>query len=65
MAYILGTTHPVIRFYVFTPNEQLNESAYSIIDTLDTTQIPMAGNKETAKTWAQAMGLKTWSYIKL
>ena len=62
MSYVLATTEKIKRWYVF----KLEESPqFYLIDRLDTSLVPRAGNKETAKQWAKALGLKTWSYVRI
>ena len=61
-SWILGTTEQVVRFYVF---DTLDPKDFRLIDQLDTTQVPMAADKETAKFWAMSLGLKTWRYIRM
>lgn len=65
MSYVLATTERIIRWYSFDPNKELNDSNFTIIDKLDLNRVPQAPDKETAKLWAKAIGLKTWRYLKL
>jgi hypothetical protein len=65
MSYVLATTENVVRWYSFDFSEEVNDKCFTIIDRLDLNRVPQAGNKETAKFWAIAMGLKTWRYVKL
>jgi len=65
MSYVLATTENVVRWYSFDLSKGVNETSFSIVDKLDLQLVPLAGDKETAKSWAKAMGLKTWRYVKL
>ena len=62
MSYVLATTDKVIRWYVFDP---VKCTSFSIIDKLDTSLVPKAHDKGTAKSWAKALGLTTWNYVRL
>lgn len=61
-SYILATTESVVRWYAFNTS---NPTTYSIIEKLDLSKVPAAENKETAKHWANLMGLKSWRYVSL
>lgn len=61
MSYILATNEQIKRFYVFDPSKP----GFTLTDKLDTRIIPQAHDKTTAKIWAQSLGLKTWTYIRL
>ncbi len=63
MSYVIATTEKIVRWYVFDP-KTVNETNFKLIDKLDLNQVSIAGDKATAKLWAQEMGLKTWRYIK-
>ncbi len=63
MGYVLATTERVVRWYVFDP-KTVGESNFKLVDKLDLNQVSIAGDKATAKLWAQEMGLKTWRYVK-
>lgn len=65
MAYVLATTEQVVRWYSFDMSKEVNESNYKIIDQLDLREVPMAGDKATAKSWAKSMRLKTWRYVRI
>ena len=63
-SYILATTTKIVGWYAFDTTKEINETCFSIIDKLDLSLVPVAGDKETAKLWAQAMGLKSWRYVR-
>lgn len=64
MGYVLATTENVVHWYSFNSSKEVNDKCFTIIDKLDLSLVP-AGDKEAAKSWAKAMGLKTWRYVKL
>lgn len=43
----------------------VSSTTYSLSEVLDLNIVPIAGDKATAKLWAQEMGLKTWRYVRL
>lgn len=70
MSYILATTEAMVRWYVFpidTPEDihRLNEGDFELVEILNLDTISGFGNKQTAKTVAMAVGLKTWRYVKI
>ena len=64
MRYVLATTERVFRWYVFDP-KTVSSTTYSLSEVLDFNIVPIAGDKATAKLWAEEMGLKTWRYVRL
>ncbi|SEB17743.1 hypothetical protein SAMN02745729_1314 [Marinobacterium iners DSM 11526] len=62
-SYVLASTHEVVQWYVFNPSRI--QDGYHLIDKLDLRKVPHAGNKDTAKLWAQALGLKTYKYVRI
>lgn len=64
MRYVLATTEKTVRWYVFDP-KTVSSTTYSLSEVLDLNIVPIAGDKATAKLWAQEMGLKTWRYVRL
>ena len=63
MSYVLATTETRVRWYKFqTP---VVRDQFELIEVLDTREVPMWGDKESAKLAALALGLKTWRYVKL
>ena len=64
MRYVLATTERVFRWYVFDPKTVISTN-HSLSKVLDLDIVPVAGDKATAKLWAQEMGLKTWRYVRL
>ncbi|MGP5214819.1 MULTISPECIES: hypothetical protein [Psychrobacter] len=43
----------------------MSSTTYSLSEVLDLNMVPIAGDKATAKLWAEEMGLKTWRYVRL
>jgi len=64
MSYVIATTEKIVRWYVFDP-KTVSETNFKLIDKLDLDQVALAGDKATAKLWAQEMGLKTCRYVKV
>lgn len=64
MGYVIATTEQTVKWYVFDP-KTVSKSNFELIDKLDLNQVSIAGDKATAKLWAQEMGLKTWRYVRL
>lgn len=56
-SYILATTTKIVGWYVFDTTKEINESCFSIIDKLDLTLVPVAGDKETAKLMTVITGI--------
>ena len=65
MAYVLGTTEDNVHWYAFKFAATLEEGQYELLDVLDLRRVPKFGDKQTAKDAAQALGLKTWRYVRL
>lgn len=65
MTYVLATTENVLRWYKFKFNERTSPDNFSLQIELDLSVIPQFGDKETAKKAAEALGLKTWRYVRL
>lgn len=65
MTYLLATTEDVVRWYKFKYNRDLEPGQFELLDQLDLKQVPLFGDKETAKLAAQALGLKTWKYVRI
>jgi hypothetical protein len=66
MGYVLGTAGVQnVQWYSFNPNATLQPGQYELLDILDLRRVPQMGDKETAKTAALALGLKTWRYVRL
>lgn len=63
MSYILATNHAVVRWYSFDPSRPAE--TVEIIDRLDLARVPMYVKKEDAKRAAEALGLKTWRYVRI
>ena len=65
MNYVLATTHSKVQWYKFKFNASLKEGEFILLDELDLNEVPYFRDKETAKLAAQALGLKTWRYVKI
>ncbi|QBP10111.1 hypothetical protein [Cupriavidus metallidurans] len=65
MTYILATTEEVVRWYKFKYNRDLEPGQFELVEKLDLKKVPLFGDKETAKLAAQALGLKTWRYVRI
>lgn len=63
MSYVLATNEARVRWYKFPM--PVERDHYELIEVLDTREVPMWGDKESAKLAAIALGLKTWRYVKL
>lgn len=64
-AYFLATTEQVVRWYKVPIIGRTEPGGYELLDKLDLTQIQGYGDKDTAKSVALALGLKTWRYVRL
>ena len=65
MTYVLATTENKVRWYKYTYGTNLKNGQFELLDILDLNQIPLLGDKATAKNVAKVLGLKTWRYVKL
>lgn len=65
MAYVLATNEKIVRWYKFDFNPSLAPGKCELLDMLDLNEVPKFSDKETAKIAAQALGLKTWRYVKI
>jgi hypothetical protein len=65
VTYILATTEEVVRWYKFKYNRDLEPGQFELVEKLDLKKVPLFGDKETAKLAAQALGLKTWRYVRI
>jgi len=65
MTYVLATTDSIVRWYKFKYDRNLEPGQFELLDKLDLKQVPLFGDKETAKLAAQVLGLKTWKYVRL
>ena len=59
--YVLATTDKIVRWYCVARDW----SSFELLDQLDLTRIAGYHDKATARTVAQALGLKTWRYVKI
>ena len=65
MSYVLATTGDKIKWYKFQIGTFPKSGEFSLVDELDLRLVPVFGDKPTAKLAAQAIGLKTWRYVKI
>lgn len=65
MTYVLGTTDNLVRWYRFAFNEHTRPGDFTLLAELDLRLTPQFEDKETAKRAAQALGLRTWRYVRL
>lgn len=65
MTYVLATTETVVSWYSFRFGPELKPGEYELLERLDLRRVPQFGDKETAKRAAQALGLKTWMYVRI
>lgn len=64
MTYVLATTDSKVRWYKFQLSDKTKPGDFALIDELDLSLVPCFGDKETAKMAANAIGLKTWRYVR-
>ncbi|AXV97030.1 hypothetical protein CJO80_16580 [Ralstonia solanacearum] len=65
MTYVLATTETVVRWYNFRGNPGPGRGEFELLERLDLSKVPQFGDKESAKRAAQALGLKTWLYVRI
>ena len=65
MSYVLATTHSTVQWYKFNLGSSMKQGDYELLKELDLYKVPCFGDKESAKLAAQALGLKTWRYVKV
>ena len=65
MSYVLATNHTKVRWYKFEVCPFSKPGEFELLAELDLSQVPSFGDKESAKLAAQALGLKTYRYVKL
>ena len=68
MAYVIATTENLVRGYAFKPDQRKDPAdplPFELLDRLDLGKVMLAGDKATAKHWAQAAGLKVWRYVRV
>lgn len=69
-SFVLATTESLVRWYVFDAaaasawREGDSTIEHTLSEVLDLRGRVLAGNKDTAKHWAKAMGLTTWRYVR-
>lgn len=64
MSFVLASGHNIVRWYVFDTTD-IQPGKFKLVDRLDLSKTPTAGDKETAKFWAIQLGLKSWKYVKV
>jgi len=64
-AWLLATLDTTVRWYVFDPEAAERPLPFELVDELDLARVPAFESKDAAKLVAQAMGLKTWRYVRL
>lgn len=65
MSYVLATTGSVVKWYREVLDDQRKLIGHELHDVLDLGKTVCYADKDTAKAAAQAMGLKTWRYVKI
>lgn len=64
-AYVLGTTESIVRWYCFNINQPERPLPFELHVSLDLGKVPQFGDKKKALGAAQALGLKSWRYVRL
>lgn len=67
MSYVLATTEKKVRWYKYDlkPLKANEIGEYELLEVLDLRQVVKWADKASAKSAAQALGLKTWRYVKI
>ncbi|SPL69946.1 hypothetical protein [Acinetobacter stercoris] len=65
MSYVLATTESRVRWYKYNYDQNLKSGDFELLEVLDLREVPLLGDKATAKYAAKALGLKTWRYVKI
>ena len=65
MSYVLATTEDKVRWYKYKYDQSLKAGDFELLEILYLRQVPLFGDKMTAKDAAKALGLKTWRYVKI
>ncbi|ALY01432.1 hypothetical protein AABF64_002083 [Acinetobacter baumannii] len=67
MSYVLATTEEKVRWYKYDlkPLKANEIGEYELLEVLDLRQVVKWADKASAKSAAQALGLKTWRYVKI
>ena len=63
--FYLATCNDRMQFYLFDEPRDGQDNSWSLIDELDRSQLLAAGDRDTAKTWAKRLGLKSWTYVRV
>lgn len=64
-SYVLATTGVKVQWYKFTFGKDLKRDDFELVNELDLMVVPIFGDKATALKAANALGLKTWRYVRL
>lgn len=64
MSYLLGTTTDLVEFYKFDI-DKVKEGKFTLTTELHLCSLNLFPDKDSAKRAAQALGLKTWRYIRV
>jgi hypothetical protein len=70
-SYLLATTESTVRWYTFDHAAAIYWREgdpcipFELTDILDLRGRMLAGDKNTAKHWAKAMGLTHWRYVRI
>jgi len=65
LSYVLATTGSKVKWYKFKTSHHMEEGDYELLGELDLEQVPLFGDKSSAKSAALALGIKTWRYVKI
>lgn len=55
MSYVLATTEDKVRWYKYKFNQNLKVGDFELLDILDLRQVPLLGDKATAKDAAKPL----------
>ncbi len=59
--YVVATTDTLVRWYAIA----VNQKSFELLDQLDLGRVIAYPDKTAARLAAQAIGLKTWRYVKI
>lgn len=62
--YLLATTERTVRWYRIKTDRDGMPVGFKLLDQLNLNRASCFGDKQSAKTAALAVGLKTWRYVK-
>ena len=65
--WYLATRNDVVQFYLFDAPDSSVEpiNGCTLIGEFDRTRLPAAGDKKTAASWANRLGLTSWTYVRI